>query len=77
MTARVSDRDVRLPSSSGPFESSIYPVERSAGVSRIESADLTAERIGPHRTNVVVRGHSLLHDRVGDRLHALSREPER
>jgi hypothetical protein len=73
VTARDSDRDVRLSSRSELFERSIYPVERSAGLSEFGSAEPT----GPRVAIVAGRGLSLLHERAGDTLHALSREPER
>jgi hypothetical protein len=100
VTARDSDRDVWRPSSRGLFESSIYPVEHSAGALKVGRTDLGARRVGPRMpsrldrargaprtrrdahepgapmTGIVVEQRVLLHERVGDALHALSRGPE-
>jgi hypothetical protein len=72
VTARDSDRDVRLSSRIGLSERSIYPVEPRAGLSEFGSAEPT----GPRVAIVAGRGLLLLHERAGDALHALSREPE-
>jgi hypothetical protein len=67
--ARDRDRDVRRPSRGGLFERSIYPVERNAGVWDVGRTDPGAEH-RPHTRR------DFLHERVGDALHALSREPD-